>query len=1093
MSTTAQLAHLSPEEQRALLAQLLQKNAPKPKQVPASYAQERLWFLEQMDPGNPAHHMLFPVRLRGQLNVTALAHSLNEIVQRHETLRTTFAVDAAGKPVQIIAPAQTVPLPEINLQALSEAEWEARSRELAVEDEQRPFDLGQGPLLRATLLRWNDAEHVLLLNLHHIISDGWSMGVFIREMAALYQAYAAQHPSPLPPLPLQYADFAAWQRQRLQGEALQSQLAYWQNQLAGATTTIDLPLDQPAPHPPTYQAGIHYAWLPRDLSERLRALSRQEQVTPFMLLLAAFKTLLYRYSGSTDIVVGSAVANRNRAELEGLIGTFFNVLPLRVDLTGNPTFRALLDRVKQVTLGAYAHQELPLDKIVEVLHSDREGERPPLFQIVFNMMDGQPETIELPGLTLSVILTRPEATIPELMRLSTRDTAQGLLNTVTYRADLFSQDSIVRLLEHYRTLLESILVNPQQRLLDLPVLTAAEQQHVVADWNATKREYGEARRLHVLIEARTAQQPDALAVVFDPQDNPDLNHHLTYGELNARANHLARQLQRLGVGSDSLVGVYMVRSVEMVIALLGILKAGGAYVPLDPTYPRDRLSYMLATARVPVLLTQSWLAADLPDHQAQILCLDQSDQLQAIALNPPSPLANEELAYVIFTSGSTGQPKGVMNTQRAILNRLLWMQDAYHLTLDDRVLQKTPFSFDVSVWEFFWPLLTGATLVMAQPEGHKDSAYLVQTIRDQHISTLHFVPSMLQMFVREQDLEHCISLRRVVCSGEALPADIQPRVWERIPSATLYNLYGPTEAAVDVTAWTCDPHSPYQVVPIGRPIANLQIYLLDARFQPVPVGVPGELFIGGMGLARGYLHRPDLTAERFVPDPFSTESGTRLYRTGDLARYLPDGNIEFLGRLDFQVKIRGFRIELGEIEAALRQHPVIRDAVVVARQAESGDKRLVAYLAAEASALPSLADLRAWLGQRLPDYMLPASFVCLDHLPLSPSGKVDRKVLPHESAALEQPAEFIAPETDLEKRIAEIWMKALDLKQVGITDNFFELGGHSLIATQVIFEINQALQMKLSVRDLFQEPTIAGLSLLIEERLIEELEREENP
>jgi amino acid adenylation domain-containing protein len=569
--------------------------------------------------------------------------------------------------------------------------------------------------------------------------------------------------------------------------------------------------------------------------------------------------------------------------------------------------------------------------------------------------------------------------------------------------------------------------------------------------------------------------------VFDPQDGSAGNAHLTYGELNQRANQLAHHLQRLGVGPEQLVGVCMHRSLEMVIALLGILKAGGAYVPLDPTYPRERLAYMLTTAQPPVLLTQSWLAPDLPAHQAQVVCLDQIDLSAEAASNPPSPLADERLAYVIFTSGSTGQPKGVMNTHRAILNRLLWMQEAYQLTPTDRVLQKTPFSFDVSVWEFFWPLMMGATLVMARPEGHKDSAYLVQTIREQHISTLHFVPSMLQVFVREADLEHCTAIQRLICSGETLPADVQPRIWARLPHAQLHNLYGPTEAAVDVTAWACSPNSPYATVPIGRPIANLQIYLLDAQFQPVPVGVPGELFIGGTGLARGYLQRPELTAERFVPHPFSPEPGARLYRTGDLARYLPDGNIDFLGRLDFQVKLRGFRIELGEIEAALRQHPALHDAVVVARETATGDKHLVAYLAAPAAICPAAAELRAWLAQRLPDYMVPAAFVRLDHLPLSPSGKIDRKALPKpEEAVTDRRADYQPPRTPLEETLVNIWSAVLGVQPIGRHDHFLDLGGHSLLALRILFAIREELGVELSLDHLFRFSTIESLAASLE-------------
>ena len=625
-------------------------------------------------------------------------------------------------------------------------------------------------------------------------------------------------------------------------------------------------------------------------------------------------------------------------------------------------------------------------------------------------------------------------------------------------------------------------------------LTEAEWQQIVVVWNDTRTDYGESRSLHALFEAQAARTPEASAVVFDPHGAAGPNAHLTYQVLNRRANQLAHHLQQLGVGPEVLVGVCLERSVEMVIGLLGVLKAGGAYVPLDPTYPRDRLAYLLEDVRAPVLLTQSKWVVALPPDTAQVICLDTDWAVlaQAGEENLLGALADDRLAYVIYTSGSTGKPKGVMNTQRGILNRLLWMQAQYHLTEADRVLQKTPFSFDVSVWEFFWPLMMGACLVMAQPGGHKDNAYLIQTIREQHITTLHFVPSMLQMFVRATGLETCVSLKRVLCSGEALPFDVQARFWTGV-KAELHNLYGPTEAAVDVTAWACDPASPYPVVPIGRPIANLQIYLLDAERQPVPVGVPGEVYIGGVGLARGYLNRPDWTAERFGPHPFGPAPGARLYRTGDLARYLPDGNLEFLGRLDFQVKVRGFRIELGEIEAALRQHPAIREAVVVAHEVEgpmedrgrpSGqsprDTRLVAYVAADSTQLPSSHDLRDWLRQQLPDYMVPAAILRLDQLPFTPSGKLDRNALPlPDLSHVELEVNYVPPRSVVEQVLCHIWAETLRLERVGVHTNFFELGGDSLIAMWLLAHIERTFLVRLPLQTMFEAPTIAQVAQLL--------------
>ena len=610
-------------------------------------------------------------------------------------------------------------------------------------------------------------------------------------------------------------------------------------------------------------------------------------------------------------------------------------------------------------------------------------------------------------------------------------------------------------------------------------LTEAGWQQIVVDWNATHRSFGEDRCLHALFEAQAAQQPDAIAVVFDPRTDQNLNLQLSYRELNRRANQLAHRLRRLGIGTDDLVGVCLERSAEMVVALLGVLKAGGAYVPLDPTYPRDRLTTIADDACVPVILTQSWLLNSLPQRTAHIICLDtgEADLAAEPDANLASDPADDRLAYVIYTSGSTGKPKGVMNSQRGILNRLLWGQTTYQLAPFDRLLQKTPFSFDVSVGEFFWPLTTGACLVMAQPEGHKDSAYIVKVILEQQITSVHFVPSMFQIIVREPGLETCHSLRRVMCSGEALPLDVQDRFWTRLPTG-IHNLYGPTEAAIEVTYWDCGPQSPYPFVPIGRPIANTQIYLLDTALQPVPLGEPGELCIGGIGLARGYVNRPDLTAERFVPHPCSSQPGARLYRTGDLARYLPDGNLEFLGRLDFQVKVRGFRIELGEIEAALRQHTVIRDAVVVAQESGSGDKRLVAYVATDHTQLPSTAELRVWLGQRLPEYMVPAVFVRLDHLPLTSSGKVDRKALPQpDEVPIDQQASYLAPRTPLEETLAQIWSTALGVAPLGVRDHFLDLGGHSLLALRIILAIREQLGIELTLDHLFRLSTIEELAI----------------
>ncbi|HEX6290303.1 MAG TPA: amino acid adenylation domain-containing protein [Herpetosiphonaceae bacterium] len=916
--------------------------------APLSFNQQRLWFLDQLVPNSPAYNILTVVRLSGPLDASIFERAINEIVRRHDSLRTVFpTVD--GQPVQAVAAALSVAMPQIDLRALDPAGRDAELQRLIEAETRQPFDLAQGPLIRARLVRQADTEYVLLLAMHHIVSDTWSFGIFVRELVALYGAFVAGQSSPLPELPIQYADFAEWQRERLQGDVLAAQLDYWKQQLGGHLSALELPTDHPRPPVQTFRGAAQSFVLHKDLADALKELSRQEGVTLFMTLLAAFQVLMARYSGQEDILVGSPIAGRSRVETENLIGFFANTLVLRTNLGGNPTFRELLKRARETLLGAHAHQDVPFEQLVEILHPERDMSRNPLFQVMFVLQNTPSTNLKLPGITVSAVPLQSSTAKFDIW-LSIEEHADALYAMIEYNTDLFEAATIERLQGHFQSVLRSIVVDVAQPILDLPLLTDAERARL-AEWNATDVDYPTDRNIVQLFEAQATRQPDAAALVFEGQT-------LSYRELNRRANHLAHHLRSLGVGGcpqgETLVGVCAERSFELVIALLGVLKAGGAYVPLDPTYPLDRLQFMLADAAPPVLLVQSKVLDDLPElfdgvRQSVVrLDADWSEIAQSPAHNPALLTTDEHLAYMIYTSGSTGLPKGALNTHRAIRNRLLWMQQAFQLTPDDCVLQKTPFSFDVSVWEFFWPLITGARLVVARPEGHKDSAYLTQLIVDQQITTLHFVPSMLQVFLEEPNVTACRSLRRVICSGEALPFSFQKRFFELLPDVELHNLYGPTEAAVDVTWWACRLDSGLSTVPIGKPIANVRIHLLDRRLQPVPVGVPGELFIGGVQVGRGYLKRPALTAEKFVPDPFSQEPGSRLYRTGDLARYLPDGNVEFLGRLDDQVKVRGFRIELGEIEAILRQHPAVQTTAVLAREdhpaGAPGAKRLVAYV-----------------------------------------------------------------------------------------------------------------------------------------------------
>jgi amino acid adenylation domain-containing protein/non-ribosomal peptide synthase protein (TIGR01720 family) len=1171
-----EIADLSPEERELFelllreeqldLAQFLIPPQPRDTDVfPVSFAQQRLWILDQLEPGNPAYNLPAVIRLSGRLNVAVLGRSLNEIVRRHEALRTTFAI-RDGQPVQILARALALRLPVIDLDGIPAAEREVAMRGLARAEIQRPFDLTRGPLIRTTLLRVRDGEHLLLLNMHHIVSDGWSRGVLVREIKALYRASAEGAPSPLEELPIQYVDYAVWQRQWLQGLVLERLLEYWRRALEGPLPALNLPTDRERTTTLRFPGTTELFLLPRPLLESLKALSQQEGVTLFMTLLAAFQTLLYRYTGQPDIVVGAPIAGRSRPELEGLIGFFVNTLVLRTNCAGTPRFRELLGRVREVTVGALAHEELPFERLVQALQPDRDMNRNPLFQVSFLLHTEPMPALELPELVMTPLDFFSDAAQFDLS-LVTLEIEHGLRIEVEYRTDLFTSPMIARLVKHFQNLLAGIVAAPDQRLAELPLLSEPERRQLLVEWNDTIAGVrgqrsgvrsdpsdfwplnAESQCLHQLFEAQAAHTPDAVALVFDDRDKQTTGRttndgsafsvqpsafgvHLTYHELNRRANQLARHLRTLGVGPEVLVGICAERSIELVVGLLSILKAGGAYVPLDPSYPPERLAFMLADSRAPVLLTASAERESgstgarenflLPFSESPALSfstsvVDLRTAWPIIARQPAevpaSGVAPDNLAYVIYTSGSTGAPKGAMNIQRAVTNRLLWMQNAYQLTSADCVLQKTSFSFDVSVWEFFWPLIVGARLVLARPEGHKQSAYLADLIARSRITTLHFVPSMLQVFLDEQGLDRCASLRRIICSGEALPSEVQERCASRL-DAELYNLYGPTEAAIDVTAWACERTSTRPVVPIGRPIANLQVYLLDPQLRPAPIGVTAELYIGGVALARGYHNRPDLTAERFVPNPFLEMNderrttnderpvsssgyrlsaiGYRLYKTGDLARYLPDGLIEYLGRIDQQVKLRGFRIELGEIEAALRQHPSVRNVAVLLREDQPGDKHLAAYVvqgsgeedketASPVELLPPdhrslIPALRAFLEQRLPDYMVPAAFVLLDALPLTPNGKLDRAALPAPDRTRPALASaFVPPRTPDEELLAAIWCQVLGLDEVGIDDNFFALGGDSI---RIIQALSQARERGLhfSLQQIFQHQTIRALT-----------------
>ncbi|WP_372241582.1 amino acid adenylation domain-containing protein [Pseudomonas sp. SK] len=1028
-----------------------------------SYAQQRQWFLWQLEPAGSAYNIPTALRFRGQLDVAALQRSFETLIQRHEALRTSIG-EAQGQLTQVIHPSQPFQLARQALGAVAEQVLQAQvAREV-----QQPFDLVHGPLLRVKLLDLAADEHVLVLTLHHIVADGWSMPLLIDELVRLYEGYSQGREVALAELPIQYADYALWQRAWMDAGERERQLAYWTAQLGDEHPVLELPTDRPRPALQSYRGERVDVDLGEALSLSLRQLAQRQGATPFMLLLASFQALLHRYSGQADVRVGVPIANRNRVETERLIGFFVNTQVMRAEFDTQLTFTELLAQVRQRALGAQAHQDLPFEQLVDALQPERSLSHSPLFQVMYNhQVRGKGERHRLPGLEVEALQWNVQAAQFDLT-LDSFEHGQGISATLTYATDLFDASTIQQMARHWLNLLQGIVANPAQRVAELPLLDDGERQQILHGWNATQAAYPNERSIHQLIEAQVCATPDAPALVFGEQT-------LSYAELNCRANQLAHRLRELGVGPDVLVGIAMQRSLEMVIGLLGIVKAGGAYVPLDPEYPQERLRYMFDDSGIALLLSQSHLRDTLP-IPAGLRCLElDSEDLSGYSdANPDTDVAPLNLAYVIYTSGSTGRPKGAGNSHRALVNRLWWMQKAYGLDASDSVLQKTPFSFDVSVWEFFWPLMTGARLVIAQPGAHRDPQLLVEAISHYGISTLHFVPSMLQAFMTHQAVERCVSLRRVVCSGEALPAELARQALQRLPAASLYNLYGPTEAAIDVTHWTCQPDENISV-PIGQPINNLKAHILDGSLQPAVRGSAGELYLGGVGLARGYHQRPALTAERFVPDPFSTDGG-RLYRTGDLARYRADGVIDYAGRIDHQVKIRGLRIELGEIEAHLLQLPSVQEAVVLAQDGPSG-KQLVAYVVPADSRQEQGAlrdSLRAALKAGLPDYMVPAHLLLLDQLPLTPNGKLDRKALPQADASQLQ-GEYVAPQSALEQQIAAIWAQLLKLEQVGLTDNFFELGGDSIISLQVVSRARQA-GIHFTPKELLQHQTVQGLA-----------------
>ncbi|MDZ8051397.1 MAG: amino acid adenylation domain-containing protein [Aulosira sp. ZfuCHP01] len=1196
---------------------------------PLSFAQQRLWFLDQLIPNSPIYNIPGAVQFQGRLDRVALEKSFSEIVRRHEALRTTFVI-ADGQPMQAVAAVEQdsnlqryYSLQEIDLSHLSEPNRQTEIARLATAGARQPFNLEQEPLLRVTLLCLSEQEYIFLTTIHHIISDGWSLSMFMRELMALYHAFSQGQPSPLLDLPIQYADFALWQRECLQGELLTSKLAYWQRQLAGSLPVLQLPTQRTRPAVQSFLGARQTFALSSKFAEALKSFARQESVTVFMTLLTAFKTLLYRYTGQEDILVGSPVANRQRPELEGLMGFFVNTLVLRTDLSGNPSFRELLTRVREVTLEADAHQDVPFEKLVEALQIERELSRNPLFQVAFVIAPPMP-VLTPPWSYCQLDMDTGTAKFD--LTLAIEERPEGFICAFEYSTDLFEADAIARMVGHFQTLLAGILANPDQCIGELPLLTASEWQQMQS-WNQTQVDYPQGC-IHQLFEAQVEKNPDAVAMVFGEQQ-------LTYRELNTKANQLAHYLQSLGVGPEVLVGICVERSLYTLIGILGIFKAGGAYLPLDPAYPAERLAFMLEDAQVPVLLTQHSLGIERTHRQSlQKTTIVHLDNWQANTdgeENPVSGVTSDNLAYTIYTSGSTGKPKGVLLTHHGLCNLAKAQQQLFNVQPNHRVLQFASLSFDASIWEIVMAWVGGATIVLAQQDDLLPGNTLLKLLRDQQIAIVTLPPSALAVLPAAE----LPDLQTIIVAGEACPPELVKR-WA--PGRRFFNAYGPTESTVCATVAECNPGD--QKLPIGYPIANTQVYILDANLQPVPVGVPGEIYIAGVGLARGYLNRPELTAEKFIlkkaEGAGSREQGShldlgvsrhspqvgrpahgggspsrasgvaggefltphsslltqysglrtqhsqeRLYKTGDLARYLPNGNIEYLGRIDNQVKIRGFRIELGEIETVVSQHPDVKEAIAIAREDLSGDKRLVAYIVWQPKpnrvpyeseclaeldgygtvqlqtedisvggaclvgvpemsvtqhlrlclTLPGTTEaqwfsgkivwqegtkagiqfqvspseqavlnqsveyllktggflkvlqrtavesLRSFLKQKLPDYMMPSSFVFLDTLPHTPNGKVDRKKLPApENLRSQLNTSYTAPQTEIEQAIASVWQQVLQVDKVGLHDNFFDLGGHSLRMAQVHTQLCGVLQQKISMVELFQYPTVSALA-----------------
>lgn len=1036
---------------------------------PASIDQERLWFIDQLQPGNTAYNIFNASRIRGSLNVPIMERVINELIQRHEVLRTTLkSVD--GLPVQVIAPELKITLEPVSLEHLPEAERYGEMMRLTTEEFARPFDLEKGPLVRVGLLRLDPDDFVLQVNMHHAITDRWSFAVFEKELAVLYQAFATGHPSPLPELPIQFADYAVWQRERMNGDEYKKDLEYWRAKLAGAPFVLDFPTDFPRPPIQNFRGARVYVSYPRSLLDGLKELSRREGVTMFMTLMAAYKTLIYRYTNQSDLLISTPIGTRLRPETENVVGYLLNLLTIRTDLSGNPTFRELLKREQDACVGAFAHQEVPFGKLVQELKPAQDPSRNPIAQVAFLYLDFPEATaMQFLGLTATHIDIDNGASRFDIT-LAMTETPEGFTTSIEYIRDIFEHGRMERMAKHLEVLLAGIIANPDATLSDLPVLTREEQQQLLEQWNDTAHQFPSTLLVHQLFEQQAALRPDATALLFEDKT-------LTFSEINSRANRLARHLIGRGLEPQARVGVMLPRTPEVLVALLAIFKAGGCYLPLDPEYPAERRAFMLEDAGASLVITEDFLRAEQFAQQS--------------TENLDSEVRPEQLAYIIYTSGSTGRPKGVAVEHRQLLHTMQSAQEVLKLMEADCLPSIASFSFDISLLELLCAPLAGGRCLLVSTHGALEATVTSRVL--QEATVLHAVPGLMRRFVSFVK-EHAPSetypqLRQLLVGGEAVAPDLVAEMQEVWGSADVRILYGPTEATIICASYEVNRRETLNHQMIGRPLPNTLLRILDGKGKLVPIGVDGEICIGGAGVARGYWRSADLTAEKFVSDPYSATDAARIYRTGDRGRYLPDGNIEFTGRMDEQVKVRGFRIELGEIESVLTEHESVTEAIVIALEEKGSEKRLVAYVVTAPNTSRNVSDLRSHLKSRLPDYMIPSVFIYLDALPLTSHGKIDRRALPAPDAERPALAEaFIAPRTPAEKNLASIWTKLLGINRIGINDDYFELGGDSLLATQLASQVRSVFEVELPLVELFRHPTLAEMAASVEEAIIEQME-----